>query len=118
MSTTPRFEIVLDNRLHAAWEKSEALTLSIYNANDGWIETRPSTAPQTLRRMAEGFLEIAGELDSLARDVEAEDKRFAESTEALRNSYSEALGAFERDNLTNRLGEIVRLPRKPTEPTP
>jgi hypothetical protein len=114
----PPFEIVLDNRLHAAWEKSEALALSIYTNNDGWIERRPSTAPQTLRKMAEGFLEIAGELDALARDIEAEDKRFAASTEALRRAYSEALGTFERDNLANRLGEIARSPRKPPKPTP
>jgi hypothetical protein len=105
------FEIALDNRLHALWEKAEALTLSIYNANAGWVDTRPSTAPQTLRKMAEGFMELACELDAIARDVEAEDKRFAGSMAALGKAYSDALSTFERDNLTNRLGEIMRTPR-------
>jgi hypothetical protein len=105
------FEIALDNRLHAVWEKAEALTLSIYNANAGWVDTRPSTAPQTLRKMAEGFLEVASELDAAAREVAAEDKRFAESMAALGKAYSEAFSTFERDNLTNRLGEIARTPR-------
>jgi hypothetical protein len=111
------FEAILARRLHAVWEKSEALTLSIYTANDGWVETRPSTAPHTLRKMAEGFLELACELDAIAEDVAAEDKRFAEKTAALGKSYAEAISTFERDNLTKRLGEIVRGVHKPPEPT-
>jgi hypothetical protein len=112
------FEVVLDNRLHALWEKCEALTLSIYTANDGWIETRPRTAPQTLCKLAEGFLDVACELDALARDVEGEDRRFAESTFALGKSLAEAISTIERDKLTERFGEIVRSPHKPPEPTP
>jgi hypothetical protein len=116
--TTPDnqpFHIILDNRLYAVWEKSEGLTLSIYTTTDSWVETRPNTAPRTLRKMAEGFLEIAGELDAAARDIEAEDKRVAESRAALGKSYSEAFSTFERDQLTKRLGEIVHSPHKPPE---
>jgi hypothetical protein len=114
----PPFEIVPDNRLHAAWEKSEALALSIYTTNDGWIERRPTTASQTLRKMAEGFLEIASELDVLASEVAAEDERVAKSTVALSRAYAEVIGTIERDQLTRRFGEIVRTPYKPSEPTP
>jgi hypothetical protein len=119
--TTPDnqpFHIILDNRLYAVWEKSEALTLSIYTTTDSWVDTRPSTAPQTLRKMAEGFLEIASELEDAARDVAAEDKRITENRAALGRGYAEAIGKFERDQLTKRLGEIVRSPHKPPEPTP
>jgi hypothetical protein len=63
-------------------------------------------------------LELACELAASARDVAAEDKRFAESTTALQKTYAEALGKLERDQLTKRLGDIVRSPHKPPEPTP
>jgi hypothetical protein len=111
------FEAILSRRLHAIWEKAEALTLSISTADEGWIETRPNTAPHTLRKLADGFLEVAFELDAVAGDVAAEDRQFAERTAALGKSYAEAMSAFERDNLTKRLGEIVRAPHKPPEPT-
>jgi hypothetical protein len=112
------FEILLDNRLHAVWEKAEAITLSIYTTNDSWIDTRPSTAPNTLLKMAEDFLEVACKLDAIASDVAAEDKRVAEHMSALGKSYAEAISMFERDTLTKRLGEIVRAPHKPSEPAP
>jgi hypothetical protein len=104
----------LDNRLHAVWERSEVLTLSIYITNDSWIDRRPSTAPHAIRKMAEGFLELACELDAIARDVEAEDKRLAASQTALSKSFADAMGMIERDQLTQRLGEITRTgtPRK------
>jgi hypothetical protein len=108
------FEVALNNRLHAVWEKCEALTLAIYNANDGWIERRPTTAPRTLRKMAEDFLEVACELDAIARDVAAADKRFAESQAATCRTYAETIARFERDKLTSRLGEIARTARKPS----
>jgi hypothetical protein len=109
------FEIVLDNRLHAVWEKSEGLTLSIYNVNVSWfLETRPTTAPHTLRKLAEGLLEVACELDAIARDVAVEDKRWTEHTAALGKTYTEAINTLERDQLTKRLGEIVRTPHKPS----
>jgi hypothetical protein len=109
-NSTP-FHITLVNRLHAVWEKSEALAYRIDTANDGWLaEGRPTTAPRSLRTMADGFLALAVELDALARDVEVEDKRFAESTSALQASYAEAMGMFERDRLVERFGEIVRTP--------
>jgi hypothetical protein len=112
------FEISLDNRLYAVWEKAEALTLSVDTVNDGWVETRPSTAPHTLRKMAEDFLGLACALDAIAGDVEAEDKRVAESRAALGKRYAEAISMMERDQLTKRLGEIVRTPHRPPEPPP
>jgi hypothetical protein len=110
------FETILSRRLHAIWEKAEALTLSVYTVGDDWVETRPIAAPDILRKIAGGFLEVACELDALANDVAAEDKRFAEYTTALGKSYAEAMSTFERDTLSKRFGEIVR--RKPSEPTP
>jgi hypothetical protein len=111
------FHIILDNRLYAVWEKCEALTFSIYNATDNWVETRPSNAPQILHEIIEGSLEALCELDAIARDITAEDKRVAESRAALGKSYAEAIGRFERDQLNKRLGEIVRSPHKPPAPT-
>jgi hypothetical protein len=117
-SENPPFEIVLSRRLHAVWEKVEALALSIYNSNDGWIDRRPITAPHTLRKLTDDFLELACELDAIAGDIAAEDKQFAERTAALGKGYAEAIGVMERDALTKRLNEIVRAPHKPPEPTP
>jgi hypothetical protein len=108
------FEAVLASRLRAVWGKAEALTLSIYTTNDSWIDTRPRNAPLTLRKIAEGFLEVACELDAIAGDVAAEDERFAEHMTALGKGYAEALSRFQRDQLTKRLGEIVRAPHKPS----
>jgi hypothetical protein len=112
------FEITLDNRLHTVWEKAETLALSIYTANIGWIDGRPTTAPRTLRRMSEEFLAVASELDAIARDVEVEDKRFAESQFATVKAFAQSWAEFERDQLTKRLGEIVQTARKPSGSAP
>jgi hypothetical protein len=97
--------VMAPDRLHAVWEKTEALALSIYTANDGWIEARPTTAPQSLSKMAEGCLEIASELDALSREVAADDKRFAQTVTNLSRIYATATG---RDRRAKRLGVIVR----------
>jgi hypothetical protein len=112
------FEIVLDNHLHAVWEKGEALMLSVYNVNVGWVERRPTTAPQIVRKLADDiFEEVVCKLLAIASDIAAEDKRFAESLSATVKGYAEAIGMIERDQLTKRLGEIVRSPHEPPEPT-
>jgi hypothetical protein len=113
----PPFHIVLANRLFAIWEKYEALAAQSYSVGDDWVEGRPTTAPSTLNKMAEDTLEVACELAAMARDVAADDKRHAESTAALQKSYVEVLSKIERDQLTQRLGEIVRSQHKPPEPT-
>jgi hypothetical protein len=117
MSDQP-FEAILSRRLHAIWEKAEALALLVSTADESWIETRPSTASHTLRKLAGDFLEVACELEVVADDVAAEDKRHAERSVALSKSYAEAMSTLERDALTRRLEEIVRTPHKPPEPTP
>jgi hypothetical protein len=118
MSSPEPFEIVLSRRLHPIWEKSEALTALICNAGDNWTERRPITAPYIFHQIADGLLELACELDVLAADVAAEDKRHAERMTALGKSYAQAIGVMERAALTKRLGEIVRTPHEPPEPTP
>jgi hypothetical protein len=119
MSTSedPPFEIVLHNRLYTIWEKLEKLAYRTDAANDGWIDRRPIRAPQIALEMAEQSQEITCELKAIATDIAAEDKRFAESTTALQKSYVEVLSKIERDQLTKRLGEIVRSPHTPPEPT-
>jgi hypothetical protein len=112
------FHITLAHRLHASWEKCEALTFRLYNIGDNWVEMRPVTAPQILQKIIESGLEIFCELDAIARDIAAEDKRRAESTLATGKEMAEAISAIQRDQLTQRFGEIVRSPHKPTEPTP
>lgn len=109
-------DVSLDNRLYAVWEKVEALGIRLYNANDAWIvEGRPTTAPRILRSMADGFLEAASELDSVARDIEAADKQLAERTLALGRASAELFAQIERDKLTGRLGEIVRASHRPLD---
>jgi hypothetical protein len=105
---TPPSHIIVDNRLHAVWEKSEALGLSLYDKNVGWFDSRPATAPSALRKLADDFLALACELDAIARDIAAEDKQSAESTLAAGKALAETIGEIERDGLTERLAEIVR----------
>src|SRR5215469_15515915 len=64
--------VELENRLLAVWEKTAKLELSVYDAMDWFVETRPISAPGDLRKMADGYLEIACELDAISRDLEAE----------------------------------------------
>src|SRR6516162_4149287 len=102
-----------ENRLHAIWEKQAQLELSLYRANVDWFDAWPVDAPRELRKMAADVLETACELDAIARDLEmklkAKDEWGAQVAAALVKGLAEA----ERDRCTQRLGEIVRMSRKP-----
>jgi len=63
--------------------------------------------------MADGYLEIACELDAISRDLEAEiQQRTKFGTEAAAK-IMEGVAEIERDGLMKRLGEIVQASRKP-----
>ena len=97
----------LEKRLHAIWEKHVKLELSLYDANTNWSETRPTSAPRDLYKMANSHLEIACELDAIARDLEAEIKRREEGCA----EFAKGIAEVGRDGLTKCLGEIVRTSR-------
>jgi len=110
---TEMYSVELENRLHAIWEKQAQLELSLYRANVDWFDAWPVDAPRELRKMAADVLETACELDAIARDLEmklkAKDEWGAQVAAALVKGLAEA----ERDRCTQRLGEIVRMSRKP-----
>jgi hypothetical protein len=60
------------------------------------------------------FADHTDAVKALRHIVDVEDKRFAESLTDMRAAYAEAIAVMERNQ---RLGEIVRSPHEPPEPT-
>jgi hypothetical protein len=105
--------VELENRLHAIWEKQAQLELSLYRANVDWFDAWPVDAPRELRKMAADVLEVACELDAVARDLEMELKAKDEWGAQAAAKIMEGVAEIERDRCTQRLGEIVQMSRKP-----
>src|SRR6516165_6663945 len=91
---TEMHSVELENRLHAIWEKQAQLELSLYRANVDWFDAMPVDAPRELRKMATDVLEVACELDAIARDLEmelkAKDEWGAQVAAALVKGLAEA----------------------------
>ena len=105
--------VELENRLHAIWEKQAQLELSLYRANVDWFDATPVDAPRELRKMATDVLEVACELDAIARDLEAEIQQRTKFGAEAAAKIMEGVAEIERDRCTQRLGEIVQMSRKP-----
>jgi len=103
----------LENRLFAVWEKATKLELSVYDAMDWFVEIRPIGAVGDLRKMADGYLEIACDLDAISHDLEAEIQQCAKWGAEAAAQIMEGVAEIERDRCTQRLGEIVQMSRKP-----
>jgi hypothetical protein len=105
--------VELENRLLAVWEKAAKLELSVYDAMDRFVGTRPISAPGDLRKMADSYLEIACELDAISRDLEAEVRTTQQRMSEVATQIVEGAAQIERDGLMKRLGKIVQMSRKP-----
>jgi hypothetical protein len=105
--------VELENRLHAIWEKQAQLELSLYRANVDWFDAWPVNAPRELRKMAADVLEVACELDAIARDLEAEIQQRSKFVAEAGAKIMQGVAEIERDRCTQRLGEIVQMSRKP-----
>jgi hypothetical protein len=105
--------VELENRLHAIWENQAQLELSLYRANVDWFGAWPVDAPRELRKMVADVLEVACELDTIARDLEMELKTKDEWGAQAAAELAKGLAEAERDRCTQRLGEIVQMSRKP-----
>jgi len=110
------YSVELENRLHAIWEKQAQLELSLYRANVDWFDAWPVNAPRELRKMAADVLEVACELDTIARDLEMELKANNEQGSQIVAELVKSLDEAERDRCTQRLGEIVQMSRKHRDP--